>query len=615
MKASPPFPNLDGNSSQSIHIEKKKDRDTAVGIGNDIGCANNSTTPAPLEISTSPKLSTPKKKSGIFGASSNLVNSIVGAGIIGIPYAFRQSGLIAGLFLLGLVAFLTDKSLRMIVELALWHPLLKNHNVKTYEDLASYPFGKFGSGFILLNMFVLAYGAMVAYLLIIKDTVPTVLGWDNQLGKIMIMLLFSLGIMVPLSMQRDMASLAFTSLISVTADVILVFFVATYAPCQKTVTDAGGIVEVLKNDSINPTLFIGLGILSTAMACQHSCFIVSGSLGDLTKKRWATVTGGSIGISAILCAILGTFGYLGFLQDTQGDVLNNFDKDGTAANAARILLAITMFFTYPMESFVARHVIVILLHDGDIDGTDDPNYNGHNEAGGYLFLNRRQTLTFSIFILTLIPALLVDDLGPVLSITGSLGGSCISFIAPGLIYLGVNGEAFLSFSRSLVEKRNVNQSGTDGRNCSINDSSLPIAGDSNQIMTNTQNATCIEMELPASGSRIDATINNSRKPFWWLCLGFPIWCKIACIGSRNIKDRISDESGNVDAYYNNTNERYEVHLTPTDSQSEAVEDTNEDTVIPTGIEFCKAIFFIIFGTIGLVAGLSSNIYALMKDED
>ena len=107
MKASPPFPNLDGNSSQSIHIEKKKDRDTAVGIGNDIVCANNSTTPAPLEISTSPKLSTPKKKSGIFGASSNLVNSIVGAGIIGIPYAFRQSGLIAGLFLLGLVAFLT----------------------------------------------------------------------------------------------------------------------------------------------------------------------------------------------------------------------------------------------------------------------------------------------------------------------------------------------------------------------------------------------------------------------------------------------------------------------------------------------------------------------------
>ena len=49
------------------------------------------------------------KKSGIFGASSNLVNSIVGAGIIGIPYAMKQSGLIAGVLLLILVAYMTGE--------------------------------------------------------------------------------------------------------------------------------------------------------------------------------------------------------------------------------------------------------------------------------------------------------------------------------------------------------------------------------------------------------------------------------------------------------------------------------------------------------------------------
>ena len=49
----------------------------------------------------------PKKTSGVFGASSNLINSIVGAGIIGLPYAFRQSGLVAGLVLLLIVAYLT----------------------------------------------------------------------------------------------------------------------------------------------------------------------------------------------------------------------------------------------------------------------------------------------------------------------------------------------------------------------------------------------------------------------------------------------------------------------------------------------------------------------------
>lgn len=49
----------------------------------------------------------PKTKSGLGGAISNLVNSIVGAGIIGIPYALQQSGLVAGLLLLVLVSYLT----------------------------------------------------------------------------------------------------------------------------------------------------------------------------------------------------------------------------------------------------------------------------------------------------------------------------------------------------------------------------------------------------------------------------------------------------------------------------------------------------------------------------
>lgn len=74
---------------------------------------------------------------------------------IGIPYALRESGLIAGLFLLLLVAWLTDKSLKIIVGLASFHPKLKNRDVSTFEDLASYPFGNFGSKFILLNMFVM----------------------------------------------------------------------------------------------------------------------------------------------------------------------------------------------------------------------------------------------------------------------------------------------------------------------------------------------------------------------------------------------------------------------------------------------------------------------------
>lgn len=95
----------------------------------------------PLEIAPSSgsashrltNLSLPKKKSSILGASSNLVNSIVGAGIIGMPYALRMSGLWAGMLLLVLVAVLTDKSLRLLIEQASFHPKLRNLPVHTFE--------------------------------------------------------------------------------------------------------------------------------------------------------------------------------------------------------------------------------------------------------------------------------------------------------------------------------------------------------------------------------------------------------------------------------------------------------------------------------------------------
>ena len=256
-----------------------------------------------------------------------------------------------------------DKSLRIIVELASFHPKLKDRNVRTYEDLMSYPFGKAGSIFVLVNMLVLAYGAMVAYLLIIKDTVPTVLGiaygtTGGFVERELIMVGTSLLIILPLSALRDMASLAFTSGVSVLADIVLVIFIAVAAPIAKSVSEAGGFGQVLKDEWLNPTVFIGLGILSTAMACQHSAFIVSGSLENKTQARWASVTFRSISTAAVLCIVLGVCGYLGFLEATEGDVLNNFEGDTIAANGARSLLAVTMFCEFTLFTFYHSEDVV-----------------------------------------------------------------------------------------------------------------------------------------------------------------------------------------------------------------------------------------------------------------
>eukprot|EP00815_Leptocylindrus_aporus_P011343 CAMPEP_0116075854 /NCGR_PEP_ID=MMETSP0322-20121206/16882_1 /TAXON_ID=163516 /ORGANISM="Leptocylindrus danicus var. apora, Strain B651" /LENGTH=610 /DNA_ID=CAMNT_0003565991 /DNA_START=100 /DNA_END=1932 /DNA_ORIENTATION=+ len=395
-----------------------------------------------------------ENKSSIPEASANLINAIVGAGIVGIPYAIREAGLVVGIFLTILTALLTEKSLRILIETA------KFMKVPSYETIAEVSFSRSGFVFVSVNMFILSYGAMVSYLIVIKDTLPTVMGVGTDEDDLPlrrgILFLFSLFIIVPLSMQRDMADLAKTSSISCIFDISIVFLVVYLSPTSNLASFdeamdpiigptndipqngplSTKVIDLLKDDIVHPkTVFVGLGVLSFAFVCQHSAFIIAGSLKTPTRARWANVTRLSISVCATLALTMGLGGYLGFGVNTQGNILNNLGESN-GANLARLLLSSTMFFVYPMESFVARHVLVVLLFRGKVahDGDD------HAILAR---ADRRRNLTLSLYAAAVIPAMIFPDLGTVLALTGCIGGSCLSFIGPGLVFLGVHGQKFL----------------------------------------------------------------------------------------------------------------------------------------------------------------------------
>jgi sodium-coupled neutral amino acid transporter 11 len=199
-------------------------------------------------------------KATLVGTSANLVTAIIGAGIAGIPFAFKETGMITGVFLVILCAVLTLKSLRLLVETA------KHTNVPSYETLAEACFGRAGFLFVSFNMFAMAYGAMVSYLMIVKDTLPALMGVspDDMPMKRAVLFVISLTVMVPLSSQRDMADLAKTSRISVFFDTLMVLVVVYVSPWQET-----DIVATLQTSIFRPdTVFVGLGVLSFAFVCQ-----------------------------------------------------------------------------------------------------------------------------------------------------------------------------------------------------------------------------------------------------------------------------------------------------------------------------------------------------------
>jgi sodium-coupled neutral amino acid transporter 11 len=231
-----------------------------------------------------------------------------------------------------------------------------------------------------------------------------------------------------------------------------------------------------------------------------------------------------------------------------------------------------MFFTYPMESFVARHVLVQLWYNGDMDGnTEGPDGKVIPEQKLFGFMGRRVRVSALLYITTLLPALYIDDLGPVLSLTGSLGASCIAYIGPGLVYFVINGDDFLSLCAILLEEAGYKEK-TAGANME-----LPIAGDA-------QAPLATPMKDPLVGP----------KPWWWWPMGFPIWVAIARTGARGTRNFLSvlDEDCGE----------------PSPPPGAPPLPSSEEIVGPIRKDYYIAMVQITFGTVAMVVGVASNIY-------
>ncbi|XP_038145684.1 putative sodium-coupled neutral amino acid transporter 11 isoform X3 [Cyprinodon tularosa] len=107
-------------------------------------------------------------RGSLIAASFNFINSIIGSGIIGLPYALNQAGLPLGLILLILVGFITDYSIVL---------LIKGGNLSgstSYQSLVQSTFGF--PGFLILSalQFLYPFIAMISYNITTGDTLTKV---------------------------------------------------------------------------------------------------------------------------------------------------------------------------------------------------------------------------------------------------------------------------------------------------------------------------------------------------------------------------------------------------------------------------------------------------------
>ena len=182
-----------------------------------------------------------RPRSGMKAAFMNMANSIIGAGIIGQPYAFKQAGLIAGLMLLVGLTVIVDWTVCLIVLNS------KLSGRDSFQGTVEHCFGRKGLIAISWAQWLFAFGGMVAFGVIIGDSIPHVLSalWPN-LGSVPVLgilanrraviSLFILGISLPLTLYRDIAKVYSSS-----DPILLSVSLSRHTSVLCTRTDAGGV--------------------------------------------------------------------------------------------------------------------------------------------------------------------------------------------------------------------------------------------------------------------------------------------------------------------------------------------------------------------------------------
>ncbi|ORZ06074.1 transmembrane amino acid transporter protein-domain-containing protein [Absidia repens] len=440
----------------------------------------------------------------------NLVNSTVGAGIIGLPFAMYLSGFYSGLALSIFVSVVSQFGLYMLVVAG------QRVGIYKFAVLVEYLLGRPGYHFLNIMVLVQAAGACLSYIILIGDTLPVLLAlYFPQVPKLSdrstVLIFVSLFLIFPLNLSRSIGALARWSIVSVLCLPIILLTLLIRAPVYSPSHTA----ELLL---VGPDIFASVAIMAFGFACSQVAFNNFLALKQQTSRMWAYAVIISALISYIMSMSFAIIGYLSFGKDVQPNLFLNFPADDAVINVGRLALGISMILTVPMAFYPAREALQKTL------GFETPERqpNSYQHYG--------TTIVISIAITVL--GLYVRSVGKVYALIGGVSATTLAYILPAASYLvtrSIRGQIhdeskdpLLLHSgqsyNSIGEGSHGNNNGNDNSSSTSNDSNSNSSSSSSSSSSRRQNANN-DMIPPVPIEEEPVVIDlHDGSPCWYLDL-------------------------------------------------------------------------------------------------
>lgn len=285
-------------------------------------------------------------KNTSFGAALLLLKSFVGTGVLFLPKAYLNGGMVFSNAVLIAVAALSYYCFILLV----------NTRLKvdgSFGDIGGILYGKPLRTLILTSIVLSQIGFVSAYIVFTSENLQAFILAVSDCRTwidIKFMVLMQLIIFLPLSLIRDISKLAATALI---ADfLILLGLVYLYYYNILTIVTNHGVSDIVAFNSRDWTLFIGTAIFTF----EGIGLIIPIQESMKRQQNFPPVLGLVMIIITVVFVSMGALSYAAYGSATKTVVLLNLPQDNKFVNAVQFLYSLAILLSTPLQLFPAIRI-------------------------------------------------------------------------------------------------------------------------------------------------------------------------------------------------------------------------------------------------------------------
>ncbi|XBW35146.1 hypothetical protein QEN19_000709 [Hanseniaspora menglaensis] len=373
----------------------------------------------------------------------NLTKTIIGSGMLAVPFAFKQDGVFIGIILTLLSFVMTCLGLYYFIIVSDFIRVVKKNDKhqSSFDSICKFAFGSkdYKKYTLIFNfpMFLQCFGVCLSYLVLIGDIFHTLIPRFESY----VYILLSTVIIVPLCFLPRLDNLKYSSMLGlaficyISLFIILEIFIDSSLPIWNQNTVKYGI-NWLKISSAKECLS-SFSILVFAFTASMNILPIYNELQDRSVKNMRKVIVVSVGLSCLLFISLGMIGYLSFgkYSDIKGNILLNYSKKFVTNSCLSFIVLVSfplMFYPLRLCSDSIVDWVVLFKNRSASELEIEPLLESDEVT--QLISDKRFKIITIVQLLSIYGlSLLIHDFTLVLALVGGIAATSISFFLPGFI--------------------------------------------------------------------------------------------------------------------------------------------------------------------------------------